>query len=167
MNTDPAVVRTAQQADSGSPVALIIGSGFGGLAAAVRLAARGYRVTVLEQLDAPGGRAYVHRRDGHVFDAGPTIVTVPSLFEELWTLAGRRMADDIELRPLERVSVQLRGTRAVTTPDIDADDAAYKPGLRYQAVQAIAATRGQPANLATIGDSWHSMKLVADIFGLR
>ena len=101
MNTDPAVVRAAQQADSGSPVALIIGSGFGGLAAAVRLAARGYRVTVLEQLDAPGGRAYVHHREGHVFDAGPTIVTVPFLFEELWALAGRHMADDIDLRPLE------------------------------------------------------------------
>jgi phytoene desaturase len=82
-------------------VALIIGSGFGGLGAAVRLAARGYRVTVLEQLDAPGGRAYVHHRDGHTFDAGPTIVTVPFLFEELWALAGRRMADDIDLRPLD------------------------------------------------------------------
>jgi phytoene desaturase len=101
MNTDPAVVRTVQLADAGSPVALIIGSGFGGLAAAVRLAARGYRVTVLEQLDAPGGRAYVHQRDGHVFDAGPTIITVPFLFEELWALAGRRLADDIELRQLD------------------------------------------------------------------
>jgi phytoene desaturase len=61
----------------------VIGSGFGGLAAAVRLGAKGYRVTVLEKLDAPGGRAYVHRRGGHVFDAGPTIVTAPFLFEEL------------------------------------------------------------------------------------
>jgi phytoene desaturase len=82
------------------PHAVVIGSGFGGLAAAVRLGARGYRVTVLERLDAPGGRAYVHRQDGFTFDAGPTIVTVPQLFEELWTLAGRRMADDVELRPM-------------------------------------------------------------------
>ncbi len=80
--------------------AVVIGSGFGGLAAAVRLGARGYRVTVLERNDAPGGRAYVHRQDGYVFDAGPTVITAPFLFEELWTLCGRRMADDIDLRPV-------------------------------------------------------------------
>ena len=79
----------------------MIGSGFGGLAAAVRLGAKGYRVTVLEKLDAPGGRAYVHRRGGHVFDAGPTIVTAPFLFEELWTLCGKRFSDDITLKPLD------------------------------------------------------------------
>ncbi len=80
--------------------AIVIGSGFGGLAAAVRLGARGYRVTVLEKLDAPGGRAYVHRQDGFTFDAGPTVVTAPFLFEELWTLCGKRMADDVDLRPV-------------------------------------------------------------------
>jgi phytoene desaturase len=78
----------------------VIGSGFGGLAAAVRLGARGYRVTVLEKLDAPGGRAYVFRQDGFTFDAGPTIVTAPFLFEELWEMCGRRFADDIDLRPM-------------------------------------------------------------------
>ena len=83
------------------PHAVVIGSGFGGLAAAVRLGARGYRVTVLERLDAPGGRAYVHRQDGYTFDAGPTIVTAPFLLEELWSRAGRRLADDIDLRPLD------------------------------------------------------------------
>src|SRR4051794_40214562 len=81
------------------PHAVVIGSGFGGLAAAVRLGARGYRVTVLERLDGPGGRAYVHRQDGFTFDAGPTIVTAPFLLEELWRLCGRRLADDVELRP--------------------------------------------------------------------
>jgi phytoene desaturase len=79
---------------------VVIGSGFGGLAAAVRLGARGYAVTVLERLDAPGGRAYVWRQDGFTFDAGPTIVTAPHLFEELWRLCGRRLADDVELRPM-------------------------------------------------------------------
>ncbi len=79
----------------------MIGSGFGGLAAAVRLGAKGYRVTVLEKLDAPGGRAYVHRRGGHVFDAGPTIITAPFLLEELWTLCGRRLSDDVTLKPLD------------------------------------------------------------------
>ena len=82
------------------PHALVIGSGFGGLAAAVRLGARGYRVTVLEKLDAPGGRAYVHRQDGFTFDAGPTVITAPFMFEELWALCGKRLADDVDLRPV-------------------------------------------------------------------
>jgi phytoene desaturase len=83
------------------PHAIVIGSGFGGLAAAVRLGARGYRVTVLEQLDAPGGRAYVFRQDGFTFDAGPTIITAPFLLEDLWRLCGRRLQDDVELRSLQ------------------------------------------------------------------
>jgi phytoene desaturase len=82
------------------PQAIVIGSGFGGLAAAIRLGARGFRVTVLEKLDVPGGRACVFRQDGFTFDAGPTIVTAPFLFEELWQLAGRSMADDVTLRQL-------------------------------------------------------------------
>jgi len=81
--------------------AVIIGAGFGGLAAAVRLGARGYRVTVLDRLDGPGGRAYVFRQDGFTFDAGPTIITAPYVFEELWTLCGRRMADDVDLRSID------------------------------------------------------------------
>ena len=84
----------------GAPTAIVIGSGFGGLAAAARLAARGYRVTVLEKLDAPGGRAYVFRQDGFTFDAGPTIITAPFLLEELWALCGRRFSDDVDLRPM-------------------------------------------------------------------
>jgi phytoene desaturase len=83
------------------PHAVVIGSGFGGLAAAIRLGARGWRVTVLEKLDAPGGRAYVHRRDGFTFDAGPTIITAPYLFDELWALCGRRREDDVELRAMD------------------------------------------------------------------
>jgi phytoene desaturase len=96
LTESPGVPSTA----SSSPHAVVIGSGFGGLAAAVRLGARGYRVTVLEQLDAPGGRGYVHRQDGFTFDAGPTVITAPFLFEELWALCGKRLADDVELRPV-------------------------------------------------------------------
>jgi phytoene desaturase len=84
-----------------APHAVIIGSGFGGLAAAIRLGARGYRVTVLERLTRAGGRAGMDARDGFVFDQGPTIVTAPQLFEELWTLAGARMSDDIDMRALD------------------------------------------------------------------
>ncbi len=80
--------------------AVVIGSGFGGLAAAVRLGARGYVVTVLERLEMPGGRAAVFQQDGFTFDAGPTIITAPHLFEELWTLCGRKMADEVQLRAL-------------------------------------------------------------------
>jgi phytoene desaturase len=82
------------------PHAVVIGSGFGGLAAAIRLGARGYRVTVLERLEGPGGRAGVFRQDGFTFDAGPTIITAPFLFEELWRLCNRNLADDVELRSM-------------------------------------------------------------------
>ena len=89
---------TSVQGDK--PHAIVIGSGFGGLAAAIRLGARGYRVSVLEKLEAPGGRACVHRQDGFTFDAGPTVITAPFLLEQLWELCGRKMADDIDLRPV-------------------------------------------------------------------
>jgi len=87
----------ASQAARLRPVAVVIGSGFGGLAAAIRLSVKGYQVQVLEKLDAPGGRAYVHRQDGFTFDAGPTIITAPFLLEELWALCGKTFADDVKL----------------------------------------------------------------------
>ena len=83
------------------PSAIVIGSGFGGLAAAIRLSCKGYQVQVLEKLDAPGGRASVHKQDGFTFDAGPTIITAPYLLEELWTLCGRNFSDDITLKAME------------------------------------------------------------------
>jgi len=98
---DPTSTRSSRQIPSHRrPHAVVIGSGFGGLAAAIRLGVKGYRVTVLEKLDAPGGRAYVYRQDGFTFDAGPTIVTAPFLFEELWKLCGRKMSDDVTLVPV-------------------------------------------------------------------
>ncbi|MCB4800523.1 phytoene desaturase [Methylobacterium brachiatum] len=96
-----AVEQSERQETDRRPHAVVVGSGFGGLAAAVRLGARGYRVTVLERLEQPGGRARVHRQDGFTFDAGPTIVTAPQLFEELWQLAGRRLPDDVTLVPID------------------------------------------------------------------
>jgi phytoene desaturase len=89
------------EAHQAAPHAIVIGSGFGGLAAALRLSVKGYRVTVLERLDCAGGRAYVYRKNGYVFDAGPTIVTAPHLFEELWQLCGQRLADDVVLKKLD------------------------------------------------------------------
>jgi phytoene desaturase len=57
-------------------------------------------VSIYDRLDEPGGRARVFRQDGFVFDAGPTVITAPFLLEELWTLAGRKMSDDVDLRPV-------------------------------------------------------------------
>ncbi|MEN0040500.1 MAG: FAD-dependent oxidoreductase, partial [Pseudomonadota bacterium] len=83
------------------PHAVIIGAGFGGLAAAIRLGARGYRVTVVERLEQPGGRASVFRQDGFTFDAGPTIITAPFVLEELWTLCGKTMADHVPIKAMD------------------------------------------------------------------
>lgn len=81
--------------------ALVIGSGFGGLAAAVRLRVKGYDVSVYEALDQPGGRARVFHRNGFTFDAGPTVITAPHLISELFTLAGRDMRDYLSLVPVD------------------------------------------------------------------
>ncbi len=96
MNDSPASLSSKTD----QPHAVVIGSGFGGLAAAVRLGARGWRVTVLERRDQPGGRAYVYRQDGFTFDGGPTVITAPFLFEELWELCGKKLSDDVDLRPV-------------------------------------------------------------------
>lgn len=85
---------------NGQHKAVIIGSGFGGLAAAIRLGARGWDVTVLERHDQPGGRARVFKQDGFTFDAGPTVITAPFLFEELWELCGKKMSEEVDLRPV-------------------------------------------------------------------
>lgn len=84
-----------------APRVVVIGSGLGGLAAAIRLQARGFRVIVVEKRDQPGGRAYVYREAGFTFDAGPTVVTAPFLLEELFALGGRRMTDHLTLMPVD------------------------------------------------------------------
>jgi phytoene desaturase len=80
---------------------IIIGSGFGGLGAAVRLAAQGHAVEIFEKRDRPGGRAYVYEQDGFRFDGGPTVITAPFMFDELFALAGRSRADHVTFRPLD------------------------------------------------------------------
>lgn len=81
--------------------AVVIGAGFGGLAAAVRLRARGYPVLLLEAMDQPGGRAAVFRRDGFTFDAGPTVITAPYLLDELFARLGRDARDYYSLVPVD------------------------------------------------------------------
>ncbi|HEU5440023.1 MAG TPA: phytoene desaturase [Ktedonobacterales bacterium] len=80
---------------------VVIGSGFGGLAAAIRLQAQGHQVTLVERRDKPGGRAYVFEQDGFTFDAGPTILTAPWLLDELFAAAGKRLADYVSLVALD------------------------------------------------------------------
>lgn len=81
--------------------ALVIGAGLGGLSAAMRLGAKGYRVTVLDKLDRAGGRGSSITQKGHRFDLGPTIVTAPMVFEDLWAACGRDFHADVDLRPMD------------------------------------------------------------------
>ncbi|MCB0094921.1 MAG: NAD(P)-binding protein, partial [Caldilineaceae bacterium] len=80
---------------------IVIGSGFGGLSAAARLAARGHQVQLFEKRDKLGGRAYVYEINGFKFDGGPTVITAPWLFDEIWEAAGRNRADYVEFVPCD------------------------------------------------------------------
>ena len=80
---------------------IVIGSGFGGLGAAVRLAAKGYDVEIFEKRDKPGGRGYVYEMDGFKFDGGPTVITAPFMFDDLFALAGRKREDYVKFVPLD------------------------------------------------------------------
>ena len=81
--------------------AIVIGSGFGGLALAIRLQSAGVQTTIVEARDKPGGRAYHWHRDGHVFDGGPTVITDPDCLQRLWKLSGQDIAADVELMPVK------------------------------------------------------------------
>ncbi|MBX3017884.1 MAG: phytoene desaturase [Bdellovibrionaceae bacterium] len=80
--------------------AAVIGSGFGGLATAIRLQAAGIQTRIFEKRDLPGGRAYVFHDKGFTFDAGPTVITAPECLEELFTLTGRDIKDYVDLKPV-------------------------------------------------------------------
>jgi phytoene desaturase len=81
--------------------AVVIGAGFGGLAAAARLRAMGHAVTVLEAGDQPGGRARAFESAGFHFDAGPTVITAPHLFDELFELFGKDRRDYFDFVPVD------------------------------------------------------------------
>ncbi|MCI5047321.1 MAG: phytoene desaturase [Aquisalinus sp.] len=82
------------------PEAAIIGAGFGGIALAVRLQAAGFQVTLYDNRDKPGGRAYVYEQEGFTFDAGPTVITDPDCLHQLFEVAGRKTSDYVELVPV-------------------------------------------------------------------
>jgi phytoene desaturase len=113
--------------------AIVIGAGIGGLAAAMRLGAKGYSVTVIDRLDMPGGRGSSITKAGHRFDLGPTIVTVPQGLRELWAVCGRDFDADVELRPMKPF-YQIRWpdgshfSASGSTADMRAEVARLSPG---------------------------------------
>lgn len=80
---------------------IVIGSGFGGLGAAIRLAAKGYEVHILEKRDKLGGRAYTYEINGFKFDGGPTVITAPFMLDDIWTAAGRKREDYVTMTPCD------------------------------------------------------------------
>ncbi len=121
----------AKRDGAGGAHAVVIGAGFGGLAAAMRLGARGWRVSVLDRLEGPGGRGAALRREGFRFDLGPTIVTVPQVFRELWAACGRDFDAEIDLRPLDPF-YEIR----------------FSDGSRFAARQSTEAMRAEVARLS-------------------
>lgn len=119
--------------DSSDPAvrAIVIGAGLGGLAAAMRLGAKGYGVTVIDRLDRPGGRGSSIRQGGHRFDLGPTIITVPQTLRDLWAACGRRLEDDVTLVPMDPF-YEIR----------------FEDGQRFSAQGDAAAMRAEVARIA-------------------
>jgi phytoene desaturase len=127
-----------------APTAAVVGSGFGGLALAIRLQAAGVATTLVEKRDRPGGRAYVYEDQGFTFDAGPTVITAPDCLRELFALAGRSLDDAVELLPVTPFyrlswedgdtfdySADLEATRAQIARRSPADVAGYDAFLAY------------------------------------
>lgn len=80
---------------------IIIGSGFGGLATASRLLAQGHDVTIFEKRDKPGGRAYTYKMNGFTFDGGPTVITAPFMFDDLFEAAGKKREEYVKFVPCD------------------------------------------------------------------
>jgi len=98
---DAEVINTPHVATGGKASAVVVGAGFGGMAAALRLRAKGYEVTLIDRASRCGGRAQVFEREGFRHDAGPTVITADFLFRELFELFGKRLEDYLTLVPLD------------------------------------------------------------------
>ncbi len=139
---------------------MVVGAGLGGLAAAMRLGAKGYRVTVLDRLDMPGGRASAITVNGHRFDLGPTIVTVPQVFRELWADCGRDFDTDVDLRPLDPFYEIRFPDGATFTARQDAERDARRGGAPF-------ALRTSPAMTASCRTASGATTSATRIFGRR
>jgi phytoene desaturase len=95
--------------------AIIVGGGLGGLALSLRLAVQGWKVTVCERSSTPGGKMNLFEKDGYRFDTGPSLVTMPEIFEELFTVGGSRLSDHVKLQRIEPLAhyTYADGTRFV------------------------------------------------------
>ena len=80
---------------------IVIGSGLGGLASALRMRAKGFDVTLVEKHPDLGGRARVFKKDKFIYDGGPTVITAPHLFEELFSLFDKKISDYVKIVPLD------------------------------------------------------------------
>ena len=158
--------------------AIVIGSGFGGLAAAIRLQARGYRTMLVEADAQPGGRARVHRQDGFTFDAGPTILTAPFLVDELFALAGKRTADRLRIVPVSpfyRIvfpdgrTFDYTGNSASIEAEIARFDPADIPGYRAFVKHSEAVFNRAFVDLADAPFSrlWDMIRVAPDLIRLR
>lgn len=107
--------------------AIIIGAGFGGLSLGIRLQSLGFNTTILEKLDAPGGRAYVKKVKGFIFDMGPTVITVPHFIEELFAL--ERSQDNLD-KPDFPEGILLNGNSKKTSTEEYAEIVPIKPFYR-------------------------------------
>ncbi len=121
---------------------VVVGSGFGGLAAGIRLAAAGHDVTLLDKRDQLGGRAYQYERDGYRFDGGPTVLTAPFMFAELFELAGEQLADHVELVALDPF---------YRTFDADGRPFDYHADPAAMAAEVSARSPGDAAGFARLG----------------
>ncbi len=169
--------RVRKQTGAGKK-AVVIGSGFGGIAAAIRLQSKGYDTTILEMRDKPGGRAYVYEDQGFIYDAGPTIITVPFVLDELADVAGKHLKDYVSLVPCDpyyRInfddgrtfdysgdSAKLESEIAKFNPD---DVAGYRKFLAYTAkVFDKAFTELADHSFDSV---WEMVKVAPDLIRLR
>jgi phytoene desaturase len=133
---------------------VVIGAGVGGLAAAARLATQGHDVTVLEAADDVGGKARMARRDGFAWDTGPSLLTIPQVFAELFADTGAPLSDVVSLQPLDPLARHrfADGTWLDTHRD---------PAARHDAVAAALGPRAADelaAFLAHAGAVWHAVE---------
>ena len=162
----------------GAGRAVVIGSGFGGIASAIRLRARGYDVDLLEMRDQPGGRAYVYRQDGFTFDAGPTIVTAPFLIDELFALGDRRTEDYVRIvpcHPFYRIvfhdgrTFDYTGDEAEIIAEIERFNPADVPGYRRFVERSRAVFDRAFTDLADqpFSSLWDMVKIAPDLIKLQ
>lgn len=164
--------------ESAANRAVVVGAGLGGLAAAMRLGAKGYAVTVLDKLDRVGGRGSSVSQDGHRFDLGPTIVTVPQVFESLWAACGRDFRKDVDLRPLDNF-YEIRwpdGSKFTACSDTDrmvaevarlspGDVQGYKRFLRDSHRRYVVGFEGMVAE--PMHKAWATIKVLPEFARLR